>query len=128
MCTLEDLADTRVQGTLSFFSYWGGIMLTVTEKAALHLHEIAGVQTNGNTAIRVAVMGSGSGSGLGLVVDQITGDDLVSAHGSHTVVVDRQLLAYCRQITIDFVEGEPNGCASRSGRGFLLHAEQPIAL
>lgn len=102
-------------------------MLTVTEKAAEHLHEIA-VGHGDGMAVRVAVMGSGSSSGLGLVADRITGEDLVSIHGDQRVAVDRQLLAYCRQITIDFVEGDPDGCASRAGRGFLLQAENPIAV
>jgi len=101
-------------------------MLNVTENAARHLQEIGEVEP-GVTAVRVAIMGSSTSSGLGLMVDRIKDEDISSIHNGHTVIIDRQLLEYCRQVTIDFREGESDGCSSKSGRGFLLNAEEPIS-
>jgi len=100
-------------------------MLTITENAASHLHEIADQEHRG-LAIRVAVMGGGSSCGLGLVTDEIKNSDITSRHGDYTVAVDGKLLEYCRTITIDFSEGEPEGCSSRAKRGFLISAEKPV--
>ena len=100
-------------------------MLTITENAVAHLNEIDDQDKNG-TAIRIAVMGSGSSCGLGLVVDEIKTSDITSRHGNHTLIIDGKLLDYCRNITIDFSEGDPEGCSSRSQRGFLISAENPV--
>lgn len=100
-------------------------MLTITENAAAHLNEI-GDQKQSGSAIRVAVMGGGSSCGLGLVTDTIKETDSISRHGNYTVAVDTKLLEYCRTITIDFSEGEPEGCSSRAKRGFLISAEKPV--
>lgn len=100
-------------------------MLNITESAALHLDEIYDQNSNFRT-IRVAVMGGGSKCGLGLVTDEAKDTDITSQHGDYTIVVDRQLLEYCQTITIDFSEGDPDGCSSRSGRGFIFSAEKPV--
>ena len=100
-------------------------MLTITDKAIAHLHEIAD-QNQSEGAIRIAVMGSGSSCGLGLVTDEIKDSDISSQYGNYTVAVDGKLLEYCRTITVDFREGEPEACSSRAQRGFLITAENPV--
>ena len=98
-------------------------MLHITDQAAAHLHEIT--DQDGNTSgIRVSVMGS---TGFGLTPDASRETDHVTLCGEVELLIDKQLLAYCRNITIDFRECNPDGCSSRSGRGFVIKAENPIA-
>lgn len=103
-------------------------MLEVHQNAVQHFYELCGEQGR-DAVIRVAVMGSGAtSSGLSLVVDTIRDTDVVSDHDGYTVIIDKELLDYCRKISIDFREGDSEGCSSRSGRGFVLHAENPVLL
>jgi len=100
-------------------------MLVISESAAQHLGDICGDEAG--AAIRIAVMGGGgTGSGLALVADTVRDTDIASEHGSCTVVVDGELMEYCRKITIDFREGDSDGCSTRGGRGFLITAENPL--
>lgn len=97
-------------------------MLTITSKAAAHLHEIAS-SSDKEYGIRISLMGS---SGFGLTADIVKDDDHITLCGDIQVIVDRKLLEYCRAITIDFREGDPDGCSSKSGRGFTITAEQAV--
>ena len=97
-------------------------MLTITSKAAAHLHEIAS-SNDKEYGVRISLMGS---SGFGLTADIVQESDHITLCGDIQVIVDRQLLNYCRAITIDFREGEPDGCSSRSGRGFTITAEHAV--
>ncbi len=101
-------------------------MLEVSDEALKYLADISTDKSTG-PAIRVAVMGSaGTNCGLGLILDEITDADITFERGNYTLVVDKNLMNYCKKITIDFTQGEPNRCESRSKRGFLIHAEQPV--
>lgn len=101
-------------------------MLEVSNEALKHLADISGKEET-NSAIRVAVMGSGGTScGLGLIIDEVKETDITIEKGAFTIIVDKQLMEYCRNISIDFTDGEPNRCESRSKRGFLLDAENPV--
>ncbi len=101
-------------------------MLEITEDAVKHLAEVGENMTT-NDVIRIAVMGNGgTKSGLGLIIDQTMQTDIVSTHGEYTVAIDKNLMEYCKTITIDFTNGEPNRCDSLSKRGFLITAENPL--
>lgn len=101
-------------------------MLEITDEAMKFFPDLRPEGDN-RPAIRVAVMGTGgTDSGMGLVPDEILESDLAFQHGEFTVVIDKQLMEYCKSILIDFSHGEPNRCASLSKRGFIIKAENPI--
>lgn len=101
-------------------------MLEVSDAAVKHFQEV-GETTPTTPVIRIAIMGSrGTSCGLGLIMDQIQETDIAIENGPHTIVVDKKLMEYCRKITIDFTNGEPNRCDSLSKRGFLINAENPV--
>ncbi len=101
-------------------------MLEVSEEALKHLKNVGG-EENKDVPIRVAIMGSGATScGLGLMIDEMTENDSSFIKGDFNVIVDTKLMEYCKTITIDFREGEPDRCDSLSKRGFTITAENPV--
>lgn len=101
-------------------------MLEISPKAMRHLQDVGHIPDS-RSAIRIAVMGGGGPHcGLGLVIDTITENDLVMKKGDHTIVIDKKLMEFCRNITIDFTDGEQDRCDSLSKRGFLLNADNPL--
>lgn len=101
-------------------------MIEISNKAMSHLRDVGQIPDTGS-AIRIAVMGGGGPHcGLGLVIDTVNDNDLIMKKGDHTLVIDKKLMEFCRNITIDFTEGEPDRCDSLSKRGFLLHADNPL--
>lgn len=101
-------------------------MIEVSPKAMNRLQDVGQIPDTGS-AIRIAVMGGGGPHcGLGLVIDAIKDTDLCILQGDHTLIIDKKLMEYCRNITIDFTDGEPDRCDSLSKRGFLLNADVPL--
>jgi Fe-S cluster assembly iron-binding protein IscA len=101
-------------------------MLEVSDEALKYLADISTDKSAG-PAIRVAVMGSGgTNCGLGLIIDEMNDTDLAYEKGDYTLIIDKNLMEFCKKISIDFTQGEPNRCESRSKRGFLIHAENPV--
>ncbi len=102
-------------------------MITVSKEAVAHLGQLVAAEGGAGSAVRIAVMGGiGSGPGLGLVVDSPGETDETVRFDNLAVIIDRQLHAYCRNIHVDFSEGQPEGCAGKSGAGFLIVPDQPI--
>jgi Fe-S cluster assembly iron-binding protein IscA len=101
-------------------------MLEVSNEAMKYLGDI-GADKNSGPAIRVAVMGSGgTNCGLGLILDEVIDTDLTFQKGDYTLIIDKNLMDFCKKVSIDFTQGEPDRCESRSKRGFLIHAENPV--
>ncbi|MEE4164831.1 MAG: hypothetical protein V2I35_02450 [Desulfocapsaceae bacterium] len=100
-------------------------MLTIHADAEEHLAALL-TEGNGQAAIRIAVMGGAHGPGLGLIIDDAGEDDLKIEHNNLSFVVDSQLMAYCRSITIGFRKGNKGGCGGSSGSGFLISSENPL--
>lgn len=106
--------------------FGGSIMLEVTPKAMRHLQDVGQIPDTGS-AIRIAVMGGGGPHcGLGLIIDTVKEADLIIRKGDHTIVIDKKLMEFCQNITIDFTDGEPDRCDSLSKRGFLLNTDNPL--
>jgi Fe-S cluster assembly iron-binding protein IscA len=101
-------------------------MLEVSDEALKYLADIGADKSKG-PAIRVAIMGSGgTNCGLGLILDEVKDTDITFTKGEYTLVIDKNLMDYCKKITIDFTQGQPDRCESRSKRGFLIHADNPV--
>ncbi|MBE0584545.1 MAG: hypothetical protein IH612_12415 [Desulfofustis sp.] len=103
------------------------MMISVSDKALVQLAQLLAAEGGAGSAIRIAVMGgTGSGPGLGLVVDSAGEADQVFWFEKVALIVDRGLLAYCRNIHIDFSEGQQGSCAGKNGAGFLISPDTPI--
>ncbi len=44
------------------------------------------------------------------------------------MIIDANLIDYCRSITIDFTIGSQGKCGGASGSGFIITPEQPLNL
>jgi len=104
-------------------------MVTIDPDALVKLEELHQAEGSEHSAIRIAVMGGGSqGPGLGLIVDDPGENDKRFEEFSVPVVVDRNLMDYCKQISIEFKVGRDGRCGGASGSGFLITPENPINL
>ena len=102
-------------------------MLTISPEALIKLEEMHQAEGGENTAIRIAVMGGGShGPGLGLIVDEQNDDDMLFDEFSIPIIVYRNLMNYCRDISIDFRTGTDGRCSGVSGSGFLIATGNPM--
>jgi Fe-S cluster assembly iron-binding protein IscA len=101
-------------------------MITVSEGALPHLAQLVAAEGGAGSAVRIAVIGGIAGPGLGLVVDSAGETDETILFEDLAIIIDRQLHTFCRNILIDFREGQPEGCAGKSGAGFLIIPDQPI--
>lgn len=102
-------------------------MLQISPEALIKLEELHQAEGGENSAVRIAVMGGGShGPGLGLVVDEPTDNDVLIDEFSIRIVVDRNLMNYCRKISIEFRVGSDGRCGGASGSGFLINPENTI--
>ncbi len=101
-------------------------MITVSEGALPHLAQLLAAEGGAGSAVRIAVIGGIAGPGLGLVVDSAGEADETILFEDLAIIIDRQLHTFCRNILIDFREGQPEGCAGKSGAGFLIIPDQPI--
>lgn len=97
-------------------------MITISNEAAAHLHELLDPD-NPLPGLRLSVMGS---SGFGLTPDKAQESDHITLSGEIEIFIDKKLLDFCQSIAIDFNEGNPQGCSSKSGRGFVITAENPV--
>ena len=102
-------------------------MLQVREEALEHLDELLS-GGNEKSGIRIAVMGGAHGTGLGLIVDEAGEDDLQEVHHGIPLIINKELLSYCRSIVIGFRKGAEGSCGGSSGGGFLIEAENPLNL
>lgn len=101
-------------------------MLEVSAEALENLGNVGGPEHK-NTPIRVAVMGSGATNcGLGLMIDQMLETDISFKEGEYTIIVDKNLMEFCKKISLDFAKGDHDRCDSRSKRGFLISADNPV--
>ncbi len=104
-------------------------MLEVSEQALEKLSELLSAQDSREAAIRIAVMGGGAGSPcLGIIVDDVRETDVIYQLDEIPVIVDSNLIAWCKSITIDFTTGISGRCGGASGSGFIITPEQPINL
>ena len=102
-------------------------MLEVSEKALEKLEEMLSTQGRSEAAIRIAVMGGGANS-LGLVVDDVRETDVLIDTYKTPLVIDSNLMNWCKTINIDFITGSSGGCDGSSGSGFTITPGQPINL
>jgi Fe-S cluster assembly iron-binding protein IscA len=104
-------------------------MLEVSPEALVKLAEMVAAQGGATSGIRIAVMGGGAqGPGLGLVVDAPGRNDVIFDQQGTALIIDRNLIEYCRSISIDFTTGSAGRCGGVSGSGFVITPEQPINL
>jgi len=103
--------------------------LQISPEALTKLEELHQTEGGEHSAIRIAVMGGGSrGPGLGLIVDEPNADDIRFTDFTVPIIVDRSLMNYCKQISIEFQVGTDGRCGGASGSGFLIAAQNPINL
>lgn len=100
-------------------------MLEINDEAIEHLTNLL-IQGNSESAIRIAVMGGGQGPGLGLIVDEANNSDVSIHQKGIPFIIDRNLLEYCKTISIGFRIGNSGSCGGSSGSGFLITPENPI--
>lgn len=104
-------------------------MLEVSERALEKLAELLSLEDNGESAIRIAIMGGGAASPcLGIIVDDVRETDVLYQINETPVIIDGNLIEWCKSITIDFTTGSAGRCGGASGSGFIITPEQPINL
>ena len=102
-------------------------MLQVTEEALAKIEELLRAEGGEKSAVRVAVMGGGSqGPGLGLVVDEPGDGDVTFDVGGVPMLIEANLLNYCKSVVIDFTTGASGKCGGASGSGFVIVPENPV--
>lgn len=100
-------------------------MITIKDEAVIHLQNLQ--DANPEQPLRVAVVGGAQGPGLGIIPDEKNGEDQVFDYQGVKLVIEPNLMGYCRQITIGFQEGKEGACGGSSGSGFLIQAQVPIS-
>ncbi len=104
-------------------------MLEVSEEALEKLAEMLSAQENSEAAIRIAIMGGGANSPcLGIIVDDVRETDVLIKKDETPLIIDRNLIEYCKTISIDFTTGSSGRCGGSSGSGFIITPGQPINL
>ena len=102
-------------------------MLYIKEEAEEPLEELLRGGSDGS-AVRVAVMGGARGAGLALIIDEPTEDDLQIDHKGIAMIIDRNLMAYCKSITIGFRKSGEQNCTTVASTGFLIEPEISLQL
>lgn len=79
-------------------------LLTLSDRAAQRLKELAATRENQNVFLRLAVMGGGcAGFQYSFSLDdQVTPDDVVIHQGDARVVVDQTSLTFLKGATVDY--------------------------
>lgn len=95
-------------------------MLTASDEALGYMKELLDQEANTGSAIRVAVMGN---SGLGLIVDDPQENDVIFDNDQFSIIIDRNLLEFCKTITIGFKKGDSNSCNSS---GYVIETGNPL--
>ncbi|WP_163340518.1 hypothetical protein [Desulfopila sp. IMCC35008] len=95
-------------------------MLNASEEALGYMKELLNQEANTGSAIRVAVMGN---SGLGLVVDDPQENDVIFNKEQFSIIVDRNLIEFCKTITIGFKTGDSTSCSSS---GYIIETENAL--
>lgn len=102
-------------------------MLDVTPSALINLTDYLRQQKI-DSAIRITMMSGGcAGPALGLAVDDTKENDKTFEYEDVSLVVDKELLATCGAITVDFIDKSDGGCGCAGSGGFAVTCEKPLA-
>ncbi len=96
-------------------------MISITEECIeqLKLYE---EEEGSDLLIRVAVMsGAEKSPNLGIMMDERSENDDMFSFGELKVIIEKKLMEYCRNIVIEYVRTERDGCAVSGG--FKIHPE-----
>ena len=95
-------------------------MVDVTDIAREKLVDYM-AQNNLNSPLRIMLMQGGcSGPALGIGLDEQKDGDIVTTKEGLTFLIDRELLAECGNVSVDFID---NGNRS----GFIITTSKPLA-
>lgn len=90
-------------------------MLEITPLAQKKLKAFKEAE-NTDLPIRIAIMSGASGSpNLGVLPDEATEKDQVQDLDGVQVIIDKELLEYCEEITVDYVKMESSSCSLDGG-------------
>jgi len=103
-------------------------MVEVTDNAIKNIKAYLAAN-NIDSAIRVAMMGGCGGPSLGLAIDESKPGDQVHEQEDVRFLVDKDLLAQCGSVKIDFVEPQTTegGCGCGGGGGYKVSSANPLA-
>ncbi|PID77367.1 MAG: hypothetical protein CSB24_01820 [Deltaproteobacteria bacterium] len=99
-------------------------MIEITE---LGLQKLMAFQQEENTSlpIRIALMSGASASpNLGIIPEEAKENDEIYDFNGFKVIIDKNLMAYCEKIVIDWVKTELTGCLVEGG--FKITAKNRI--
>lgn len=88
------------------------------EISDLAVEKMVAIQENDEDKrpVRISlVSGASTGPNLGLVCDDKNDTDRTFKYDDLEVIIDANMLEYCKKITIDFVQNDMAGCAADGG-------------
>lgn len=87
-------------------------MIEISKQARQQLQEFRD-RRGPDGCVRIGILsGSTSGPSLGVVVDDKSDSDTLFDFDGLEVIIDKALLEYCQEITVDYVQQEGGGCGS----------------
>ena len=101
-------------------------MLEVTESALNNVRDYLRQQKI-ETAIRITMSSGGcTRPSLVLAADETQKNDKTFNHEGLNFVVDKELLASCEAIKVDFIETSADACGCGSSGGFSVTSKKPL--
>ena len=99
-------------------------MVKISQQAVQQLQEYRD-RRGPESCVRIGILsGSTTGPSLGISIDDRKETDEIFEYGELRVIIDRPLLEYCEEISVDYVLQKGGGCSS--GGGFQIRARNPV--
>ena len=95
-------------------------MLTLSDEALKYMKGLLAQEDNSGDAIRIGIVGGGR---LGVLVDYERDDDERYERDGVTLIVDRNLLSYCKAIDVQFTAEPGDECGKN---GYIITTENPL--
>ena len=95
-------------------------MIIVSSEAIRYMKELLDQEENVGNAVRIGIVGAGR---LGVHVDNPDDDDERFDRDGITLIINRNLLSYCKKVEISFTDSESDDCGKN---GYVITTEVPL--
>ena len=95
-------------------------MINVSSEAIRYMKDLLAQEDNVGDAVRIGIVGAGR---LGVHVDNPAEDDERFDQDGITLIINSNLLSYCRKVEVTFTDEKSDDCGKN---GYIITTEVPL--